>query len=443
MTRRRAAILLALLCLLGLALRVGVILKTRSYANNPGPAEHASIARALLNGEGFSFGEFGHFGPTSIQSPTYPYFLAGVFRIFGVETPASFLVAMLVNAAVGTLVIWLTYRLARALGAARAAAILAAAACAVWPTQIYASNFAQAITWIIAAVVAVMILFTRATRTGRPAPWIAFSLVGTAAALTEPVLLPVMALSGVVILFWRSLPFTIRLRNAVLLLFAVIVVIGPWTYRNYRVHHAFVPIKATFWVNVWKGANDHATGTDRPAIDPARQAELDAKLLALDDLHLRREGADDIRQYDLLDPADQARLEGKTEVQREKIFKELATSWIKAHPRRYADLSLIRLGKTLWVDWDNPKSHNLAYIGSRAAIVLMTLIGLPIALRRRWPLFFPLMLVGLCLLTYTLTLTAARFSMPFEPLQLCLGAGALAWLLRRLRGLPETSANAH
>ena len=41
------------------------------------------------------------------------------------------------------------------------------------------------------------------------------------------------------------------------------LIIVPWSVRNRAVHGQWIPIKSTFWVNVWKGNNPNATGTDR------------------------------------------------------------------------------------------------------------------------------------------------------------------------------------
>jgi len=424
-SQKRVVVILLSLCALGLALRLGVIFKTQSYRFNPGAMEHDSIARGLLHGQGFSFGDFAYYGPSSVQSPPYPVLLAGFFTIFGEATPAAYAAAMVFNALVGSLAVWLTYLMARTIGASVGVGLLAAGACAVWPTQVYASNFVQAIDLIIAAQTAMVVLFYRGVHSGSAWTWAGFSLVATLAALTEPVLLPITAFTGILILFWRGLALRVRIRNAAILLAMALVVIGPWTVRNRMVHGAWVPIKSTFWVNVWKGANDYATGTDRLKITEEKKRELEEQVLTADDRHMRVAGADEQRQYDMLTAQQRARLEHQPEMVREKIFKEFATRWIAAHPMGYAKLCLIRLGKTLWIDWDNPKSYNVAYIGSRAVIVLLSAIGLVLAVRARWSLLYPLLLIGSCVLTYTLTLTAARFSIPFEPFQLCLAALAV------------------
>src|SRR5206468_9898926 len=116
-------------------------------------------------------------------------------------------------------------------------------------------------------------------------------------------------LSGLLVLGWRGLPPAVRLRNAAVLFIAALVVIGPWTVRNRLVHGQWIPIKSTFCVNVWKGNNENATGTDRPTMSEERAKSLEADMYKFDDSSLRE--GDLLRQYDLLSADKQARLIGR------------------------------------------------------------------------------------------------------------------------------------
>lgn len=430
-TERHNRKILIVLVLLALVLRIGMICALRAW-NSPGAIEHEAIARLLLSGEGFSFIDFGHRGPSSVQSPPYPLVLAGLFWLFGSSTPAAFIAAMVLNAIVSSVAVMLTYYLGRTLGATHRTGLLAAAGCAVWPTQVYAPTHVQAIAFITAGVVAIMILFYRSVRSGRLRTWLAYSVIGCLAALTEPVLLPAMMLSGILILLWPGLSAPVRLRNAAILLFAAMVIIGPWSVRNRMVHGAWIPIKSTFWVNMWKGNNDYATGTDRLALTPEQRERIESAGMSRVDSLARDPNFDHRRQYDMLTAQQIARLWQQPDAVREQVFKEWTIAWIREHPGRYARLCLLRLTKSLWLDWDNPKSRNLAYMGSRTVLVVLSACGLVLACRRRWSLLFPLLVVGTAMVLFTLTITAARFSIPFEPLQFCLAAecvtAAAGWL---------------
>ena len=62
-------------------------------------------------------------------------------------------------------------------------------------------------------------------------------------------------------------------------------------------------------------------------------------------------------------------------------------------------------------------------------MLLLGVPGLCIAALRGWRLLYPLALFASCVGVYTLTLTAARFAIPLEPIQLAVGAATLGWLV--------------
>jgi len=422
-----------LLAVAALVLRLVTIGALRAW-ERPNAIEHKAIAISLLKGLGFSFGSFGYFGPTSVQSPTYPLLLAALFGCFGADSAAAYVAAMVLNAVLGAVCVYLTWRLALALGAEQKVAIIAAGATAIWPSQVYGVTHVQAVTMITAGVLATMILWRRARESGQLQPWLWFCLVGTLTALTEPVLLPPMAFSGVLVLLWREWSWRVRLRNALALFLCACLVLGPWSLRNRLVHGVWVPVKNTFWTNVWKGNNDSATGTDRLPLSAEIRWRLCKEALCFRDRSMRQMDETDPRPYSVLTEEQMRRLQGQTETARERVFKEYATSWIRSHPLAYARLCVIRLIKTLWMDWDNPKSFSILFILARTLLLVLSICGLLSAWRARWALGFPLMVVGLCLLTYVLTITAGRFALTFEPLQLCFASHFAAGFAVRCGG---------
>ena len=148
--------------------------------------------------------------------------------------------------------------------------------------------------------------------------------------------------------------------------------------------------------------------------------------LSISDRQMVDPSFDKERQYDRLTPEQLARLNRQPEVVREEVFKEFATTWIGSHPARYFRLCLIRFAKTLWVDWDNPKAHSIFFWLPRTILLILLVPGIVLTIRQRWALLFAALVVGSCLLTYTLTITAARFSLPLEPIALCCIAGLIA-----------------
>jgi len=427
--------------LLAIVARLGVMVGMKRW-NNPNAIEHRQLAASLVTNGTFSFREsmFDDYGPSSVQSPPYPFVLATCFTLFGKETPASYAAAMVLNAFVAGIGVWLLYKLVLEIGGNQIAGIIAALLLAIWPSQIYAASQAQAVSIIITAVIAILYFFANATRTGNVGPWIGYSIVGTLAALTEPVLLPILALSGLLIFIWPgNLNMMRRVRNASILFAAAVLIIFPWTMRNRIVHGQWIPIKSTFWVNVWKGNNPCATGTDRVALTPERMKQLGMSGLDLNTDRFTNPQIDSQHQYDTLSGEQRDELRGKSEAQREEVFKQYAKTWIAENPSGYFKLSIKRLWMTLWADLDNPKARNPIYIACRTILLPATVFGLIIAVRKRLKIVFQLMVWGSCLLTYTLTVTANRFSLPFEPLQFVLLACVIGFFIKS----PATNRRAH
>jgi hypothetical protein len=87
---------------------------------------------------------------------------------------------------------------------------------------------------------------------------------------------------------------------------------------------------------------------------------------------------------------------------------------------------------TLLFDRDNPKA-NKVWIVSRILLLPLTIVGLFMVRKQKWHLLFPLLVWGSALLTYTLTVTANRFAIPFEPLQLALTALVISPLFTKIK----------
>ena len=100
---RRTATSLPLIVLVALLLRVGFAWdyvgqnSQHALAVLPFLQESGNIAASLASGHGFSSPFRIETGPTAWMPPAYPWLLAGIFRVFGVRTYASFLAAVALN----------------------------------------------------------------------------------------------------------------------------------------------------------------------------------------------------------------------------------------------------------------------------------------------------------------------------------------------------------
>src|SRR5438067_1865276 len=112
---RTATTLVIALAALGFALRATAIFALHRW-QQPNAIEHRALALSLVENGTFYFRDFGKFGPSSVQSPPYPFLLATLFRMFGPDSSASYIAAMLINSLAGALTVWLTWKMVGAVG---------------------------------------------------------------------------------------------------------------------------------------------------------------------------------------------------------------------------------------------------------------------------------------------------------------------------------------
>ncbi len=106
------------------------------------------------------------------------------------------------------------------------------------------------------------------------------------------------------------------------------LIIVPWMIRNHTVHGQWIPIKSTFWVNVWKGNNPNATGTDRLEMADTTKSKL--SLTEVTDTM-----SDIPHQYDALTPDQRAQLElCQPEAAREKNLQTIRHHLDLRQPRQ-------------------------------------------------------------------------------------------------------------
>jgi len=220
--------------------------------------EPSHIAWAVATGHGFSSPWPGTpLLPTAQQPPLYPLLLAGIFKLFGVYSYRSLWVAIVLNASFAALTAVAILRVGkRAFGPF--AGILAAwfwscslleAAASV---RLWESSLSALLLLIGLSLLAELKLSPRLSR------WMWFGLLAGVAALNSTSLLMLFPF------FWLWLWNAYRRRGdytnrALLASIAVcLLVLVPWTIRNYAVFHRLIPIRDNFGLELWVG-NLHDT----------------------------------------------------------------------------------------------------------------------------------------------------------------------------------------
>lgn len=242
---------LLLILLIGLLVRLGLWVW---FAPLPpritDELDYTRLAKNLLQ-----HGEFG-FEPgklTSLRPPLYPFLVAGVYGVFGLDNNQA---VRLLQVFLSLLNVWVLYHLGREVLCRRAGLILAGAF-AFYPTMLGYSQLLLTevvFTLLLTASCFAVVRFYRTEQMG----WLAVAglLLGLSALTRSVVWMAPPFLACWVVLTARS-PWTQRLVGAGVLLLSFSATIAPWTIRNTRLQGTFVTIDTMGGRNFMMGNYAH------------------------------------------------------------------------------------------------------------------------------------------------------------------------------------------
>src|SRR4051812_17404983 len=196
--------------------------------------ETGRIARAIALGQGFSNPFHGITGPTAWIAPLYPYFLAGIFKVFGVYSNASAWIALAVNSLFSALTCYTVYHIGREVFGPRSRVpVWSAWIWALLPSQMFwAIRFAWETSLSAYLLSVVVLLMLRHEADAEPRYWLAFATLWGIIALSSPALLSLLPFLGIWWLMRQPNRLAAMRYAAAALLFIVINL--PWALRNYE-----------------------------------------------------------------------------------------------------------------------------------------------------------------------------------------------------------------
>jgi len=215
--------------------------------------ENGRLARSIAEGRGFSSPLFEDTGVSAWLTPVYPYFTAGVFKIFGVYSKTSAFVLLTFQCLISALNCLPIFYIARKLfgeGIAR----WSGWAWAFFPYAIYFPAERIWNTWLSTLLFSILFLVTlymeESTSVAR---WAAYGLFWGFVALTDPVVMAAWPF----MLAWVGYRM-IRQKKSWMLPLAVgmlglIVFVTPWFVRNYVIFGKFIPFRDTMGMEVHMG----------------------------------------------------------------------------------------------------------------------------------------------------------------------------------------------
>ncbi|MEA3002126.1 MAG: hypothetical protein QOH81_914 [Sphingomonadales bacterium] len=290
---------------LALGLRLLLILLFPQQPASDG-AFYFDRAAGLAAGQGYSEGGI----PTAFWPVGYPALLAATMMLFGTSLLGPMLLNLIASAAILWLILWFGRRVAGGELAARTAVLLYA----VYPAHITYAGAVMSETSYTALVMAAFALLVGGRRDLRLL--ILSGLVFGVATLVRPqtMMFPAGAIIAL-LLVCRDFRWRDAGKAALAVHLALAAAVLPWSLRNERVLGHFVLVSTNGGVSLLTGANDQATGDH---FDWADGPLWRASGIPYDQRIAR-----------------QVELDGR--------FKAMATTWIKAHPGRWAALGLKKM----------------------------------------------------------------------------------------------------
>ncbi len=381
-------------------------------ANLPYGYELGRVARAIAAGEGFSSPlDKINSGPTAWFTPIFPYFVAGIFKIWGIYSETSRVILQTLNCVFAALTIIPIYGIAkRTFG--QGVAIGAAWAWVFLPTALF---FPIEWIWDTALIGLFLPLIFWATlvlpeKRGL-LPWAGYGALWAFSVLVNP---SIFSLSPFFLawLVWETrqaaAPWAKPL-GAALLVFTIGLV--PWTIRNYRVFGKFIVLRSNFGLELWLGNNpnvaDNMAQWAHPNDNPAEAEQY----VRLGEIAYMAEKQHEAVEFMRTHPLDTVNL----------MFGRFAVTWLAT-----TDVQALLPGVTL-------NASGLWVLN--AVLSLLCLLGALFVHRTRRPeaALYAVVLVVFPLVFY-MTHSSPRYRFPIDPIILILAAGAVAHLVSMAHG---------
>lgn len=262
----------------------------------------------VLHGEGYSINGV----PTAFWPVGWPGALATLFSVTGV----SVIAAQLVNALLGTLCCWMTALLGLCVTGSRFIGGMSALLLAIYPNQIAYVPLLSTEIFYEAILLLILLLLIRNVSSISVGIFTGILFGVATLTKTQSLVLPAVLLGWI----WlirpnRNALYPLLIKGA-LIYVGLLMVVAPWTYRNWTVFHSFVPVSTNGGWTLLSGNNPEADGGYTPDTSLAHDRDHNPRNEAI----------------------------------RQDIEQGRALSWIKQNPVKFMSLIPKKLQKMWLID---------------------------------------------------------------------------------------------
>lgn len=413
-----------------LALRLLVVIAANAQFDAGDARNYNILARSLLDAGVYSFIGPPSYEPSSVRAPLFPFLLTGVYGIFGLRPG----VVQLIQVALSLGTVFLLTRCVERHRPANAKTTLWLLALIPFDAFYTALHLTEVLTtFCLTLAVVVPWLWRHRTR------WIVAGICWGLTALARDVYLA-FALPCALFAVWQIQPRGNTRSNTrgdiggrwapLVMIPAMLLVIAPWTVRNYIVFDLFAPVSKGFlgyslWQGTWERNAQWTTPPQRfpdYAFSNARERELVERIPFTND--------EILKQDKFLQALALRRIREQPVATLAVWAQRFPHSWIGTRAELISfDPRVLPVGSVRW------KVFKAACFGLNIMLLLLALIGMIAAYQRRDVFFGWLALPPLlnALAYIPLHSTETRYSHPVLPMLLCLSALGLQVMWQKWR----------
>ncbi|MBA7509988.1 hypothetical protein ES705_01962 [subsurface metagenome] len=350
--------------------------------------QYDTIGWNLASGDGFSL-EPGV--PTPVRAPVYPFFLSFIYFIFGHSYLAVRLAQTIVSALTCLVIYWLGKEIFDE-GVGRVASLILA----LYPILIgYTGLLLTETLFTFLLSLAVLFLVRAVKNRSSKSYAISGMFLGiTALCRATVIFFPLFLFVGL----WAV--YRVRVRAIVhfsIFLLMMVVVIAPWTVRNYFRFHTFLPVATGGGLTLWAGTYVPWDGKYQGAgTEPLKSMAMKYSAIELDK-RLFREGLKNIKEHPIRYLIMSIRKFPEFWVISSDVFGIYKTSFWYIRERRYFPLFV-----------------KFCLLFLHSFLVILAIIGFS-SIRQQWKSYIiPLLLI--CYFTgHIFLVTIARYHLPALP----------------------------
>jgi len=229
---------------IGIALRIIWIILVPTIPSSD-PAEYLSLGKELANTYTYT---------SEYRAVGYPFFLSVIFKLFGSNEIIGLLANLILNITIILLSMFLVVRLTESVLAAKIVSLIMIT---------FPDFIASSAVFAVEPLFTTLLLLGLIIITEKKCKQLKYSiLVGalfSIAAFVKPLFVAAFVIPPVIMAVMKYSPKEI-IRSSLIIVITMLVIISPWTIRNYKVMDEFVPIAPLAGTNLYMGNNPNATG---------------------------------------------------------------------------------------------------------------------------------------------------------------------------------------